>query len=404
MRRHSHNSKENTKMVNTQAQVGDTTIEIDTSALEKRILEDTKKEFRPIVEKWLAEVKEKREGESSKNGKGIVESYIAPDKKTKLVEEFKKGGNADPQVIKEQWTITLPKSRAYEIAAHLRDLVYVDDRVIKGVPGDTVNVPYVKDVDFASTTVGTGSFSATTGLVSTLTGTLVEAGAYYDAYYSDIEKIDGNLLDEINNVFAHAAVRSEDAQLIALMEQGTTHDFDPINTSRKRISIEAGNWTLAAGSTMQITWISDAIAMMIAKGKDLHPGELALILPPQMYITLLKRLSAVTNTAVAYAIPSIWTQGLVESYLGVKIIVSGREIRSKHGTGIGGGGTSYECAFLFRPKRALGLAPKRDLLIETDKIVASRTLRIVATHTFAPIKIDLSEAVRIWSAVAATST
>jgi len=59
--------------------------------------------------------------------------------------------------------------------------------------------------------------------------------------------------------------------------------------------------------------------------------------------------------------------------------------------------SSYAVGWLFRPKRALALAPKRDILIETDKLIATRQLRIAASHTYGVVAIDYTEAVPIVS-------
>jgi hypothetical protein len=50
-----------------------------------------------------------------------------------------------------------------------------------------------------------------------------------------------------------------------------------------------------------------------------------------------------------------------------------------------------------RGKRAIALAPKRDILVETQKQVATRKLRIVASHTFGVKILDAKEIVRIWT-------
>lgn len=376
------------------AEVDGQTVEIDTTALEERIKRDMRQDLKPYFEQYLQKAKEERED----HGKGVVEAFITPDQKKTVIEQFSKGEKCDPKVISEQWTIAVPKHTRYETAAHMRDFVFVTD-VIKGKVGDQVEIPYVKDLDFAHmATPGISSISATTGLVSTLTTTLHECGAYYDAYYTDIEKIDANLLDELNRVMAHAAVRAEDWDLMNLCEAGTTDQFgaNPGGGASGNTWINVGDYNLV-GSTFNIAWIADAIGKLVLKGKDVHPGECLLVLNPQAYITLLKDLAATTATAVAYARPDIIQKGLIEEYLGVRIVVSGNIMRSDMASGIGGGATTYQVNFLMRPKRALALAPKRDILIETDKIIASRTLRIVATHTFGVAAIDLTEVVPIWS-------
>jgi hypothetical protein len=385
------------------AEVAGQSVEIDFSDLEKRLKTNMKEELKPYFEQYLQKLKESDGWKQESRGRGTVEPFLGKDQKTKIVEEFRKGAKCRPEVIQEQWTIVLPSYRVSELAAHLRDFVYVTD-AIKGKQGDVVEIPYVKDTEFDFVTAGTGSFSVKTGLVSTLTTTLVEAGAYYDAYYTDIEKIDSNLLDEINGVFAHAAVRSEDEKLLNLLCNGTTSAWGETKLGTAAKDLYCGETNFLAASTFAVSWIADAIGTLISKGKDVNPGELVLVLTAQMYITLLKKLSATTNTAVAYAMPTVWTKGMIESYLGVRIIVSGYEMRSMSGSGITNDETSYQVGFLMRPKRCLAMAPKREILIETDKQIAARTLRIVATHTFGSAILDQTEAVKIFSGVTASDT
>jgi len=370
-------------------------IEVDFSDMEKRIKANIDPSVKEAFEKYMKEKKEPRET----GGRGVIETFMPQDKKKAILEELQKGDRMNHRLVTEQWTIAVPRYTEYETAAHLRDFIFVTD-VVKGKAGQDVNIPYVKDVEFSNVVPMTGAIPAKTGLVNVLQTTLNEAGAYYDCYYGDIEKIDSNLLDELNRVMAHAAVRAEDWAVMNLCEAGTTDDFSPHPAAGASGNtwINVGDYNLV-GSTFKIEWIADAIGKLVLKGKDVHPGELLLVLNPAAYVTLLKKLSATTNTAVAYARPDIWQKGLIEEYLGVRIVVSGGIMRSNMASGIGGGGTTYQVNFLMRPKRALALAPKRDILIETDKIIASRTLRIAATHTFGVAAIDLSEVVPIWSGV-----
>ena len=388
----------------------ETVFEIDTTALEQKLLAGADKRTKALFESYMKKVNDPENQEwrnSFKGGKGVVEAYIKPEARKAITEEFKKGKRLNSAVLNEQWTVVLPKYRVNEISAHLRDFVYVTD-AIKGQQGDTVNIPYVKDTEFEFVTAGTGAFTVKTGLVDTLTTSLVEAGAYYDAYYTDIEKIDTNLLDEINSVFAHAAVRSEDEKLLNLLCNGTTSAWGETKLGSAKFADlwvgEVGGAGFAAASTFAVSWIADAIGNLIKKGKEISPGELILVLNPSMYVTLLKKLSATTNTAVAYAMPTVWTKGMVESYLGCRILVSGYEMRMMSGSGLTNDDTSYQCAFLMRPKRCLALAPKREILIETDKQIAARTLRIVASHTFGSAILDQTEAVCIVSGVTADDT
>ena len=352
-------------------------LELDTSEMEQRLKDET----RSMFEAYTKELKEWRE-EKKKGGKGVVEAFMSDDKKTTVVEEFKKGERCNPQTIKEQWTIAVPKFASYELAGHLRDYVWVTD-VVKGKPGETVNIPYVNDIEFQHVTVKTGTFTAKTDLVNVLTTTLHESGAYYDAYYGDIEKIDSNLLDELNRVFAHAAIRAEDVDLIALINTAVTGSFTSEGGGTETAPLYVGT----NASLMNVNVVVDALVALMRRGKEVRPGECILILRPRAYGDLVK--SIFRNTGIVYNRPDVVTKGLVEDFLGIKIVITHYPTywhpEQDNLT------SSYQWAYLLRPKRALALAPKRDILIETDKLIATRQLRIAASHTYGVCAIDLSE-------------
>jgi len=371
-----------------EAEVNGQVIEIDTEGMEKRISENLKVEVTKQFEALQLPKKET-------GGKGVVEAF-APDKKAVIIEELRKGEQADLHKLKEQWTIAVPYWATHELAGHLRDYVFVTDAV-KGKPGETVNIPYVKDIEFEHITVKTGTFTGATGLVNVLTTTLHESGAYYDAYYGDIEKIDSNMLDELNRVFAHAAIRAEDKDLVEVLDGVTTAAMvSPSGTSRtffgdSTTGMVGGNGVLL-GSTLSAfasAWVAKGLAKLLLRGKDAKPGECILILAPKHYRDLLLELS--TSTPMAYAKPSVITQGLLEDFLGVKIVVvhhSGKQ------TTVQGSTNSFEAAYLVRPKRAMALAPKRDILIETDKLIVTRQLRITGSHTYGVVALDPTEVVK----------
>lgn len=372
-----------------------TSVLIDTGQMEKRLSERMDDKLKLYMEQLKTYKPE------DKKAKGVVETYV-PDhaeRKAKLLEEFHKGENCDPKIIKEQWTIAIPAFAEYELAGHLRDYVWVTD-VVKGKAGETVNIPYVKDLEFSHVTVKTGAFSGKTGLVSTLTTTLHESGEYYDAYYGDIEKIDSNLLDELNRVFAHAAIRAEDQDLLALLDACTTAQFSDADDGTSWIGggsrecPDAGTvtGTVPKGDTyFKASLIADALGKMLRKGKEVRPGDCILYMTPRNYQGLMRDI--ISSTPLAYATPGVVTQGMIENYLGVRIVVGG--YKTQHG--YHSGHTTYEVCYLMRPKRCLALAPKRDILIETDKLVKTRQLTIAASHTYGVCLLDSSEAVRIWS-------
>ncbi len=85
---------------------------------------------------------------------------------------------------------------------------------------------------------------------------------------------------------------------------------------------------------------------------------------------------------------------MIEEYLGVGIVV-GAYRPSQNRTNANTG--TVDLCFLMRGKRAVAMAPKRELLIETDEQIATRKLRIAASHTFGVKVLDFKEIVRIWT-------
>jgi len=344
-------------------------IEIDFSDMEKRI--ETK------MKTYIKEAKDYKP--KDKGGKGVIETYSGSNK-TKLLEQLQ---NVSQGKITEQWTIAIPNLTSYELAAHLRDYVWVTD-VLKGKPGDVANIPYVDDFDFADPgTPGATTLSAVTGLIAVLTTVLEERGRYFDCAYGDIEKIDANLLDELNRTFAHAAVRSEDKALIELVGTQTTNDF------AGGVDVGGGTGTLE----FYARYIPEAIAILMEAGKEVHPGDLILYMTAGPYGALLKELAA--SQAIAYARGDIIQKGVIEQYLGVRILVGGEVETGQRTTSTTTG--TCELQFLMRAKRCIALAPKRDILIETDRQIAQRKLRIAGSHTFGVQLLDCTECVRIFA-------
>ncbi len=139
--------------------------------------------------------------------------------------------------------------------------------------------------------------------------------------------------------------------------------------------------------------IIDALAALMTRGKEVHPGECLLVMTPNHWAGLVGNI--VSSTPLTTARPDIAQKGMVEDFLGVKLVIT-HDSLDFHAYQQGGA-TSYSAAYLMRPKRALALAPKRDILIETDKLIATRQLRIAASHTFGVAAIDFSEVVPILS-------
>jgi hypothetical protein len=333
-----------------------------------------------------------KEALGQNDGKGQIIQKEQIEKNKPLIEAFNNIGKrissgqtkrVDDETFKilEQWTVVIPDYTRYEVAAHLRDHIWVTD-IVKGRVGETVNIPYVLDAEFEIlSSVGDAFAAAWTGLVSSVTTTLYEAGGWYDLPYYLLEKIDQNLLDELNKMLMRMAVRAEDEEIMTLIVAGTSTNF-------------AGNVTrLTASAYFYSTNVPAAIKLLLNVQKDVtDTNQLVLYMTPMAYGALLEELAA--SQVIAQAVPSIIVQGQVQKYLGVSIVVGGyrpSQQRTNAATG------TVDLCFLMRGRRAVALAPKREILIETDKQIATRALRIAASHTFGVKILDFKEIVRIWT-------
>jgi hypothetical protein len=219
-----------------------------------------------------------------------------------------------------------------------------------------------------------------TGIVSETSTTLKEGSAYTDVGYHTVEKYDQNLLDELNSRFVRAAVRCEDYNLMAALHAAS---------SRTQFAGYMDRDTYAT-ATFVSTWIPDALGALLAAGKDVKPGDCVLWMHAKAYTALIKELVAANAFTVAR--PDVVEKGMLTDYLGVRLIVGGwMPGKARQGTGTG---TCYP-AYLFRAKRALALAPKRDILIETDRLIKEKKVRIAASHTFGVKVLDFKEAYQI---------
>ena len=344
-------------------------IELNFSGMKEALLEANKDMVKQITESLKP---------AQPQGKG----YVMPtEQSSKLIESLHKIHDQNWK-LEEQWTVVIPNYRQKELKANLRDYVYVNE-VMKTEPGDILNIPYVSDVDFEQLSAVGAAFAATwaeASLMSSLTTTLYEAGGYADLSYYLIERFNQNLLEEINNVLATAAVRSEDAKIMALVEALTGTNF-------------AGNVTRFTGSAyFYSSNIPKALKLLLNTGKRVTPDQCVLYLTPAAYGALLEEV--VSSQVFAFASPALINQGVIEKLIGVGIVVGGyrpSQQRTNQATG------TVDLCFLMRGKRAIALAPKRELLIETQKQTATRKLRITASHTFGIKIIDAKEIVRIWT-------
>lgn len=350
---------------------------LDFSGLKEALIEVNKAQAQTIREAFQKE----REDANKRT------FYKLPaEQSSKIVESLHKiqqGG----WKMEEQWTVAIPNYRQNEPKAHIRDYVWTQE-VLKTEQGDVLNIPYVMDFTFQQLASPGDAFSATipeASLIGYVSTTLYEAGKYSDLDYYLLEKFDSNLLDLVNTAFADAAVRSEDYKVIYLINAiaSNTMYAGQVNTGPYGALVTGSKYFYSSN-------ISAALQKLLAMGKDVKPQDCLLYLTPSAYGALVTEIMA--SQVIAFAAPTIITQGVIEALFGVKIVV-GAFAPGKPRTA-GATGTVDVC-YMMRSKRAVCLAPKRDILIETQKQVATRKLRIVASHTFGVKILDAKEIVRI---------
>ncbi len=339
-------------------------------------------------------VEQLRKKSTPPEGRGFTEAYSdSLDKVAETLQKVQESG----WKMQEEWTIAIPGYHQNELRAGLRDYVWTTT-VLQGEQGDVARIPYVMDFDFEILgAVGNAFAGATTGIIAGLITTLYEAGAWTDVPYNLIERFDRNLLDELNAVFARAAVRAEDAQIGTLINALTNTNFAnsgmPPGAGGVALVGTVGRSTGPAA--FYAANVPQALARLLRCDKSVVPGECVLYMTGSAYGALLEELSA--SQVIAHAVPTIITQGEIEKYLGVAIVVGGYRLwnfRTNNATG------TMEVCYLMRGKRAVALAPKRDILIETDKQIVTRQLRVTGSHTFGVLLLDWKEIVYIWTSQA----
>jgi len=324
--------------------------------------------------KYPVKGKEEEEPEEeTAEGQGVQES-VDPHRSEleKIAESLK-----NPATIREQWEPRCVDVTTKEITGHLRDHCYVT-QIIRGKQGDVVTIPYVKDFDFdVLATVG-GTLPERTGLYGTITTTLKEAGAYTQIGYADIEKIDADLLEKLEEKARTASLRAEDKVILdALMAETGVPEIDK---STATVAFDAD-------------WVAEAIAELQKQGKEVQPGDCVLVLSPAMHEAFMKDIMAAM--ALSFARPDIVQKGRITEFLGVQVVIAGYLPEWQ---------TNDVSAYLIMKRRAVALAPKRDMLFETEKDTVARKVKMTFSHTFGVAIIDAKAAVEIKTGLSYTGT
>jgi hypothetical protein len=270
--------------------------------------------------------------------------------------------------LKEQWTAPIGLTPAP--AARLRNFVIVSDEVVGG-PGETVTVPYVKDFDLDILATPGDELTPKTGLTGVVQTTLKEAGATTDISYADLEKMTPEILTELEARFVQASFRAEDKHMLDLLvadsgvpELDKSTDDPP---------------------AFPVSYISEALQTMGSQGKEIAPADCTLVLNWAIYEAILKDIAGMQSLAWAKA-DAIRT-GFIGQLVGVWIVISGYLPKVA---------TKYSAYLIHR--NAMVLAPKRELLMESEKKPRDRKMEVTGSHTFGDAILDNKAAVEIKTA------
>ena len=252
------------------------------------------------------------------------------------------------------------------LAANLGDLVKVYPQ-IQGAAGDTVRILTITTPAFSS------SVTTSTHTMGYIPVTLTEYGATTVVSYAQMEQLTGDIVATIEAGYLDAAKIMEDVTIMTAMLAGSGSCAGVIASGT--VSGAAGS--ICSTDTFVAKSILEGLRLIAEAGYSVNPGDLTLVLAPKQLqdllldTTVVKMLSATEGPGT-----EIQATGRLTRWCGVNILVTGTPL-----TTTGTGNATVYRAFLFR-NDAVALVPKRNLLIETQKVTTDRNITITGTHVF----------------------
>ncbi|RLE38232.1 hypothetical protein DRJ17_04505 [Candidatus Woesearchaeota archaeon] len=304
------------------------------------------------------EGEEKMEKVEEKAGKGVVMEEKDPILKT--VKDLREAVSIGTGVTQVTWKTEI-EAEPIGLIANLRSAV----RVVQVTQGDRVRIRKITVPEFAQLTKGTEP-SDTTWTVSAVEVTLNEYGLVGTIDYQDIEDLGEELIRAINAGLAKAAKLKEDEVILSTLKADTNIT-----------EIYGGDATdvdsIDSADTFTADLVLKALKTIADNGYDVTPSDLVLVLSPKQWHDLNNSLQWFKDASKAGVAGG---KVVMDSIMGIPIVLS-----SKVPTTENAGGVTCYHAFLMR-RDAVVLAPKRELLVETQKEIGKRQLKIVATHRF----------------------
>ena len=289
-------------------------------------------------------------GEVGKEVRKMAEpkGLVVEESRARVLENIKRGS------LREQWEkpVSLPTAPAARIASFV-----LKSEAVEGKPGDIVNIPYVKDFDLDVLASVGDALTPKTGLYGTVQTTLREAAATTNIPYADVEKLTEDLLARLEEKFNDGALRAVDKHILdTLISDANIPEMDK---STATVDFDAD-------------WIVEALSKIIQQGKAVNPGDCILVINAKMYEALLKDIAG--TQPLTFARPDVIQKGVLTEFMGVNILISNYlpEYDSS---------THKKSAYLIH-KNAIVFAPKRELLLETQRDTAARSIKLTGSLTF----------------------
>ncbi len=298
----------------------------------------------------------------------------------KVLREALKSSDA-AAAIPAVWTPEIVR-RPAGLVANLGDAVRTYPQV-RGQPGDKVKVPRLDSVEFVELAEGTAPSEPGLTLDS-VEITLKEYGQLISITYSVLEDIRPDVVAAIEEMFTEAAKLKEDEVILSKLE-AVSEPAAVLYAGGK-----ASEADLTASDVFTPDLVAKAIGAVMSKGYPVKRGDLTLVVHPKQFQDLLQN-AQFTNAAM-WGGPEVVREGRLREFLGVNIVVS-----TKVPTGTSSDGTTTYHAFVFH-RDAVALAYKRELTLEQERDIASRIMKIMATHRFGAEVILPSAVVKVITA------
>jgi len=193
---------------------------------------------------------------------------------------------------------------------------------------------------------------------------------------SELEDFPANFLTALKNQMRTEAIKDE-SQLVLETLASTANDFGatPFHCGGDGI---ATTDTTEEDADIDITKAGLTIIRRVleADGYSPVPGNLVAFIHPLQYEALLT--DSNISTLIEQGLPNKSVSGIIESYLGMQIIVT---------TTLLGANNAHRNIVLFKGA-AFALASQRNLIIEMAKTIERQTIDIVATHRIGVDELD----------------